>query len=817
MSIGKLAAGQQDYYLNAVAKGVEDYYAARGEVPGRWVGSGARDLGLVGRVADDDLHAVLSGLDPHTGVVVGANGRRVPGFDATFSAPKSVSLLYALGDDATSAAAIAAHEAAVDAALGYLERHAAVGRRGHGGTLQVDTTGFVGAAFRHRTSRLGDPQLHTHVLVANMVKGVDGRWGALDGRLLYVHKRTAGYLYQAQLRANLVRALGVEWAPVRKGMAEIAGIPHRVLRAFSRRRVEIELRMTERGAHTIEGAQVATLATRTTKQPARTYSQLRHEWQATAREVGYSPAGLNDIIEVGREPGSPRATRDELEDLLTEHDSHFDRRDVLQTIADAAPDGADITDIEMRADRFIASPSAVRLGPAKVGDTYSTPELLRIEQDLMASAERHADDAAGLATPDAIADAFAARPTLSDEQRGMVNRLATSGAGVDVVVGAAGAGKTFALDAARSAWQQSGHRVVGVALAARAAAELQAGSGIPSFTLDSLLQHCEHRRNGGLARNTVVVLDEAGMVGTRKLERLHRITRDAQAKLVLVGDPRQLPEIQAGGMFAALARRLGFTRLQANLRQRDEVERQALLELRRRDVGAAIARLTAHGHVTECTTAEDTRTALVQDWAAARDTGSHAVMFALRRSDVADLNARARNTLSEHGHLGAQELVVGDRAFAIGDNVIALRNNRRLGLINGTLGAVNAINAGELSLTIQTTDGQTRMVPSQYLRDGHLDHAYALSIHKAQGMTCDVALLLGDDRLYLEAGYTGLSRGRHQNRLYVVAAEPDIDHHGSPPYRDNDIVQALRRSTAQETATDIAHRARRTADIGISR
>ncbi len=279
LSIAKLAAGQQNYYLNAVAKGVEDYYTARGEVPGRWVGSGAPDVGLGGRVADADLHAVLSGVDPVSGRVLAGCGRRVPGFDATFSAPKSVSLLYALGDIETRAAAVAAHEAAVDAALGYLERHAAKGRRGHGGIVQVETGGFVAAAFRHRTSRLGDPQLHTHVLIANMAKGVDGQWGALDGRLLYLHKRTAGYLYQAQLRANLVRGLGVEWSPVRKGMAELAGIPQAVLRAFSRRRAEIELRMAERDVHTIGGAR--------SRNPGDTYSEAgaaqRHR---TPRPVG---------------------------------------------------------------------------------------------------------------------------------------------------------------------------------------------------------------------------------------------------------------------------------------------------------------------------------------------------------------------------------------------------------------------------------------------------------------------------------------------------------------------------------------------------
>src|SRR5262249_12181332 len=151
-------------------------------------------------------------------------------------------------------------------------------------------------------------------------------------------------------------------------------------------------------------------------------------------------------------------------------------------------------------------------------------------------------------------------------------------------------------------WQQSRHRVIGAALSARAAAELQAGSGIPSFTIDALLYHCESNPRGALPRHAVVVVDEAAMVGTRKLARLHRLTRRANAKLVLVGDPRQLPEIQAGGAFAALGRRIGVTRLVANMRQRDPIERLALAQLRRRNVADAVSLLTESGRVHESST-----------------------------------------------------------------------------------------------------------------------------------------------------------------------------------------------------------------------
>lgn len=804
LSIAKLAAGQHNYYVSAVAKGVEDYYTGKGEAPGDWLPTGGSiELSLSGRVEGEALHHVLSGEDPRDGARMVRAGRRVPGFDATFSAPKSVSLLYALGDTDIARETVAAHDAAVGAAVGYLERVAAFGRRGTGGTEQVVTSGFVAAAFRHRTSRAGDPQLHTHVLIANMARGIDAQWGSLDGRLLLLNGRTAGFLYQAHLRAELTRRLGVSWRPAVKGMAELEGIPASVLRAFSQRRVEIEARMAETGAHSRNGKQVATLATRPDKRAPETTGTLRDRWACEAAEIGVGTGDITALRRQGREPAPPAVTRHTLDAALTEHASFFDRRDALRTIAERAVDGIDVTATEMRADRYLKSEAVVELSPALTGMRYSTPELLRIEAELIASAHRHQHDGVAVAEPDDVDDAIASRPSLNEEQQALVRTVTTSGAGIDLVVGAAGAGKTFALDAAREAWQRSGHRVIGVALAARAAAELQAGSGIPSFTIDALLYHCESNPHSALPKHSVVVVDEAGMVGTRKLDRLHRLTRRANAKLVLVGDPRQLPEIQAGGAFAGIFRRIGGTRLLANMRQRDPVERLALRELRGRNVVTAIERLTDHGRVHELPTADAARSSLVTEWHNTRATGAHAVMVALRRSDVADLNGRARQLLHATGTIKGKELFAPTGRFAVGDEVLATRNRRRLGLINGTIGTVTAVNYRNTELSIRTQDGRDLTVPADYLADGHLTHAYAISIHKAQGMTCDVSYVLGDDQLYLEAGYTALSRGRLRNELYVVNSADEGHDCDTSQTRTTDIVAALNRSRAQDMATDL--------------
>ena len=219
------------YYLEKVAEGAEDYYSGEGEVAGQWMGDAAADLGLSGEVGADQLTAMLTGRNPVDGEPLGlrAVGGRgpVPGFDLTFSAPKSVSLLWGLGGPVAGVEVDAAHRAAVDAALGYLQREACWTRRGAGGAEFVKGNGYLAAAFEHRSSRNGDPQLHTHVLVANATQGPDGRWTRLYHPAIYEHAQTASYLYQAQLRHELTRRLGVRVAGGPQGHRRDRGLRRR--------------------------------------------------------------------------------------------------------------------------------------------------------------------------------------------------------------------------------------------------------------------------------------------------------------------------------------------------------------------------------------------------------------------------------------------------------------------------------------------------------------------------------------------------------------------------------------------------------------
>jgi conjugative relaxase-like TrwC/TraI family protein len=822
ISVGIVSSPGIAYYVETVASGIDDYYV-RTE-PGSWYGRGATGLGLAGVVSSGAIEALAVGAHPVTGEPLGANRGKVAAYDLTFSAPKSVSVLAEVATDPTVRAAVLdAHHAAVTETVGLLEPEAVRGRRGHAGAVVVRTAGMVAAGFDHHTSRAGDPQLHTHLLVANRALGADGRWGALDGRRLYAWAKTSGYAYQAALRAQLTARLGIGWGPVVNGIADVRGVPADVLTEFATRRAQIVAALDRAGASSPRAAQVATLVTRPAKADPIDPDQQRQAWQDRARAAGLdpddlTPAGLSPgrathLVGIGRPVAAPDAewlaTVLAAPSGLTAQRSSFDRRAVLQAVAASAIEGAAVTDLVrvsqaiVRDDRFVATGAAGHLA----GSTWTTVELAAVEARLLAGVDRRRQ--AGIAIPDPRAvNGVLADRSLSDEQAAMVRSVTTSGHGVEVVVGPAGTGKTTALDAARAAWAASGIDVIGTALAARTALALEAGAGIPTATVDQLLADLARpglAAWGVLPAGGVLIVDEAGMVGTRKLEQLLTAAERSRTKVLLVGDPRQLPEIEAGGAFAALAARHPAVTLTTNRRQVHAWERDALAQVRDGRPAAAVIAYHEHGRLTLTATADEARDRLVADWAntGASSTDGHGkVMVALTRADVVDLNTRALDRLEANGVLDPDRprLTVGDRSYGIGEQVMALRNDRRAGIVNGTTGTVIGIDADGLTVRPDQPDAATVTIAADYIAAGHLTHGWATTAHKAQGVTTGQAYLLGTDRLYREAGYVALSRATERTDWYQAAP---IQTAWAPPAIDAqaDLTRLLTRSNAQQLAT----------------
>ncbi len=824
LTIGKLGIGQENYYLDKVAEGAEDYYSGEGEAEGRWMGDAAEELGLDGVVEPDQLKAMLTGRNPVDGEpLVGMRGvpskGSVPGFDLTFSAPKSVSLFWALGGAEVGAEVTRAHDRSVEAALDYMQREACWTRRGAGGAEFVKGSGYLAAAYVHRSSRNGDPQLHTHVLIANATRGPDGRWTRLYHPAIYDHAKTAGYIYEAQLRHELSRSLGVRWQEVRNGIAEIEGFADEHLRAFSTRRAEI---LEAAGADASARArQVANLVTRAAKEKGVTRETLRERWRNKASEIGF------DCAEISRsfDPNAPAVARTvstwQVDRAVTAGVSHFDRRDAFQAVAGLLPEGAEAVQVERMADEYLASDAVIRIGESARGDRYTTRRIWELEREALAAVERMRVQGPTPAGELVAARVIAARPTLKDDQREMVRRLLASPEGVAIVIGEAGAGKTFAIVAAAEGWAQAGIELRAVAPTWRAAHALR-DEGLPATSIARLLvelDRAEHDGDEGLARRSVLLVDEAGMVDSATLARLVSHAERAEAKLVLVGDPEQLGEIEAGGLFRAIAGRTDPIRLDEVIRHEHELDRIAAKRIREGEGREGLALYESGERVTVAPNAEARREAMVRDWHEPFERGEDAVMVAKRNAEVGRLNAMAREARKETGRLGAEEIEVGETRFAAGDQVITRVNDRQAEVYNRERWRITEVDAEQRRVVLDGIDqARTVAVGAEYLARTNphsdapaLEHAYAVTTYSVQGSTVDCAFVAADPSMDKQELYVATSRSRGETRLY---ATPEVQVNReeiapeSPYLREGipHIAEAAERDRAQIAAHDEALR-----------
>src|SRR5215212_1726748 len=290
--IAKLSVGREEYYTRELATDHEAYLSGHGESPGRWYGAAAATLGLQGEASVAGFQAMFEGRDPTTGQLLGRpHGRNaVPAFDVVLRPTKSVSIFYGLGDAATGRAVLQAHHAGVAETLAYLDGHLGA-RRGHGGVQHVSGQGLLAVGFDHRTSREGDPLLHTHLVIANRVQGPDGRWTAVDGRDLYRHRLAADAIYRATCQRELARTLGVEWTPAdTHGNREFQGIPEDLVRGFSKRTGQIDAELDRLAADGRERTpRLVKWAVHATRKPKQHEAPdtLYDRWRAEAAERGH--------------------------------------------------------------------------------------------------------------------------------------------------------------------------------------------------------------------------------------------------------------------------------------------------------------------------------------------------------------------------------------------------------------------------------------------------------------------------------------------------------------------------------------------------
>lgn len=796
-----MGSGSGGYYLDLAR---EDYYLNGGEPDGVWFGTGAAALHLPPVVGRAELAALLEGRAPDGSPLVQQQHyqarTRQPGWDFTFSAPKSVSVLWSQAPQGVRAAIQRAQQEAVQAALAYLEREAAFTRRGKGGETFERVAGLVASLFEHGTSRAHDPQLHTHVLVLNAALRADGTWGGLWSRALYEHRHAADAIYRATLAHELRRTLGVELV-AKDRWFEVAGIPEGLVRTFSKRREAIEELLLEHGWKGAKAAEAAALATRLSKDHV-PRAALVEEWQAVGRELGFSTKEVLSLLRKGppahEEPGSLLVEVEKALSRLTEHQSTFFARDLVRRVTDAVQargtfSGPAIAEAVKQV--LKNSEAVVSLEPRHGLARYTTKEMLALERSLFEAAARLQGNSGHQVAQVAVEAALVSRPTMKAEQREALFHITTSEGALQLVSGMAGTGKSYLLGAAREAWEAEGMQVVGTALAAKAARELETSAGIHSRTLASLCFALEQGKPL-LDAKTVLVIDEAGMVGTRTMERVLRHAESAGAKVVLVGDERQLQPIDAGSPFRGLLERLGGATLTEITRQRESWMREAVHQLADGDARGALSEFAVHGCLHVGKDREETMRQLVQDWAK-EPCGDATLILAGTRADAAALNRLVQNARLQHGALeSGLAACAGEQRFFAGDRVVFTKNHKLLGVMNGDFGTLEAVLKG--SQVLVRLDREVRGVPVRVSLD--LPHftdlalGYAVTTHKAQGVTLERTLVLAggwmQDR---ELSYVQMSRARGETHIFVTERDAGED------------IAALTHSMELSRRKDMAH------------
>ncbi|MHB1798536.1 MAG: MobF family relaxase [Vulcanimicrobiaceae bacterium] len=710
-------------------------------------------------------------------------GHRV-GFDLTFSSDKTIGVVLALASDAERERLIAAHRDAVRTALAYIEDQVET-RRGAQGREVQGVRGLVVSGHTHFSSRDLDPQLHEHCLVYGIAQASDESWGTFDAEALYRHQRAAGAIYRAEL-AHAMRTLGyhINVAVERDERGEaagevwthIAGIDLGLVEAFSKRRAAILERMQRTG----ESAQQATMSTRKEKDEP-PLPELLALWTQSLEQLRREgvipvPESTEVLKRDGRDDLRSVSDRDILREVQ-DRTAILTREAVLERVALARSGRMTAQQILADTDRILADRALlVEVAPERLPDAtpadavpgqrytavrYVMREHLDLEDRVLVSARARRDDPSMRIDPLRAAGVVARVEqqqgwALSAEQHHAIRHLTAETGGLAILAGRAGAGKTSAMRAATAAWQDQGRAVLGTAVGWAAATKLEDEANIPSRSLAAMLGEIE-QGDLKLSARSVIILDEAGMAGTRHLASLQKAVDRAGGKLVLVGDEMQLQSIDAGGLFGTLSRTEGHAALTEIRRQRDASDRntarmfyrdadeeerggrrQVLTQGQAKERGGAILeRLIQRGQVHAHETRPEAIAAITQAYRAHPAAETDKLILAGTRSDTRALNEAVRAVKRDASELTGPEARIATQADGVvtlqaGDRIRWTKRDKALGVINGSHGRVEAIDPERRTVRIRV-EGENRVLTLDSRAQNNLTHGYASTVHRAQG------------------------------------------------------------------------------------
>ncbi len=827
-SIGATRGGGYACYLESKTVEPErgDYYLTpdgeMAQAPGRWLAD-AETLEGLGIVAGEpvegaDFIALMEGRHPGTGRCLrpeGAGGGRGGGIDVTLSAPKSVSTVWALGDPWQREQIEQAHGRAVEQTIHRLREQVPVVRRRYSGqVVEERAKDVIAAEYRHTTARgvsgaqAPDPQLHSHVVISGAVRE-DDRIVAIASRPVFRSARELGAFYRCALAEELVReGYTVEQGTGKDGRYfEIAGVPRELREAFSGRSREVARaaeRFRARYGRAPERGELRNLALENRRsKELTTCSDLQRVWTQTGRAHGFGPDEAVRLIGASERPTATRAIEDRIEAKLTEQHAVFEERDLRavvleQAAGELAPDQALAAARGMIRDRRVLTLEGGRM----------TTLAVRAQEQAI---ERRATHLAQPASRDVgeIAREQAAREVaehiggpLSAEQHHALEVL-TGPERAAVLVGPAGTGKGVVIDAAARAEQHAGHETIGVAVSGSTAESL--GTDSPALaghtlTLDSLVA----RANTGtihVGGDTTIILDEAGMVDHKRLDALTELVERSGAKLIAVGDGKQLPSIGPGGMFDRLTSHAPAAELADIHRTKDPAERRAWQALRAGEPERAMAHYASRGQLHLSDTRDQAVEQAVQTWAElteGRDIREVTLIADASNQEIDRLNARAQHLRAERGELGHHETPLPGVHYGLreGDLIAFTTQHRPPGqprVENGARGQVSTIHDRGVTVTI---DGSQRKIQlaSEHLESLRL--AYAQHVYRQQGATVERSVVLtGGWQTSKETAYVEATRARHGTDWFI--ARDDLGTEGQDAARVTRLAQQMCNSRAQ--------------------
>jgi conjugative relaxase-like TrwC/TraI family protein len=782
-----------------------------GEPPGRWLETeGATFLGLNGRVQRSDFLSLTQDFALNGEPLIEASrDRKIRGWDLTFCAPKSISLLWVAVAPDTQALIAAAHDRAVARAIEYLEREAFGGEKS-----------LILATFEQCSSREGshpttpDPLLHTHAIALPMLydkvcKQAQSLYP--DAKELYRHKMAAGAVYRVQLAFELQRDLGVAlqrekgWFEL-KGFSREAGKYRELMNHFSSRRLQIE---AENPQNAIE-AQKAAYATRQKKQLQLSRAELFSQWQETSREYGWNPQQVQRLIRMPQQQMLPERTAigqkwqewrtmREAATAVVRHQSHFTHRDLVRSVAEAAQTrGLNGNDVIRLTEKYLASRQVIKLGRIDGDERFANKRLYKLEKQLLAEVRKLEKDRTFYVSLRQIRTAAECHH-LTPEQTQSLQAIASRGR-ISVLCGLSGTGKTHTLAAARQAWERSGYEVLGVSLSQRQAQRLTEQTGIggqspiskvvwgersQSLTLAKLFWNLERvaksqRQYGSrsvvkspLSAKTVVVLDNAQAIGVSQMKQLVEEVRRSGGKLVLAGDFKQPQAYQHSGALQAIADSVGSVELKEIHRQESAWARQVVRDIGEGKARVALRTLAERGCLSISATRKDALEAVVKAWSECGLKRPHDhLIVAETPEDVRILNRLAQAQLGAAGRLGKTVVRVNGESYRKGDRIKFLETSRTYGVTKNGMGTVRHIDPISQVAIVRLDTGKLRAINLRHYQ--RVELGYAVTTMEAKNFEVARAYVLtrGTGR---DAALVQVSRAKSETRVFAYEMDKEVE------------------------------------------